>query len=134
VLPTLDQLVKEYPDKVRVFFKQESAPLPRQSGAGRRSGAGCRSQGKFWKMHDQLLRQPVCPRPAGAGKSTRKMIGLSCPKSRPRSTITTFKARGYEDAATPATSEALQGTLNSSSTAGRDEEPCPMNKFKTVVG
>lgn len=55
VTPTLEQLLEEYPDEVRVVYKH--LPLsfhPHALPAAKASVAAGR-QGKFWEMHDRLF-------------------------------------------------------------------------------
>jgi len=55
VNPTIEQLVKDYPGKVRVQFRHY--PLPFHSDAPLASQASLEAgaQGKFWEMHDKLF-------------------------------------------------------------------------------
>ena len=57
VEPTMDQIVKEYGDKVRIVFK--NFPLPFHNNAALASeaalAAGAQNPGKFWEMHDIMF-------------------------------------------------------------------------------
>jgi len=55
VRPSLDQIEKDYGDKVRMVFK--SNPLPFHKNAMQASEAAlcAKEQGKFWEMHDKLF-------------------------------------------------------------------------------
>jgi len=55
VNPTLDDVMKNYGDKVRIVFRQ--FPLPMHSNAKKAGEASlcADDQGKFWEMHDALF-------------------------------------------------------------------------------
>ncbi len=64
VKPTIDQVEKEYPGKVRVVFK--NFPLPFHNNAKPASAAAlaAHEQGKFWEMHDKMFQnQTALDRP-----------------------------------------------------------------------
>ena len=56
VLPTLDKLIKEYPDKVRVFFKHNPLPFHSDAPLAAQAAVAAENQGKFWQMHDILFK------------------------------------------------------------------------------
>jgi protein-disulfide isomerase len=55
VVPTLDELQKKYPGKVRLVFKD--FPLPSHAEAPKASEAAhcAGEQGKYWEMHDKMF-------------------------------------------------------------------------------
>jgi len=55
VHPTLERLLKEYPDDVRLVYKH--LPLSFHKGAlpAAKAAAAAGRQGKFWEMHDELF-------------------------------------------------------------------------------
>lgn len=53
--PTLEQLLKEYPDDVRIVFKQHPLPMHSQAMIAAEAAMAANAQGKFLPMHDQLL-------------------------------------------------------------------------------
>ncbi len=57
VNPTIDQIMKEYGDKVRVAFKHNPLPMHNRALAGAIAAEAAGKQGtdKFWKMHDLLF-------------------------------------------------------------------------------
>jgi protein-disulfide isomerase len=55
VLPTLDKLIKEYPDKIRVFFKHNPLPFHSDAPLAAQATVAAENQGKFWEMHDKLF-------------------------------------------------------------------------------
>ena len=56
VLPTLDKLVKEYPDKIRVYFKHNPLPFHSDAPLAAQAAVAAENQGKFWQMHDILFK------------------------------------------------------------------------------
>jgi protein-disulfide isomerase len=56
VLPTMDKLVKEYPDKVRIFFKHNPLPFHSDAPLAAQAAVAAEAQGKFWQMHDILFK------------------------------------------------------------------------------
>ena len=57
VNPTMDQIMKEYGDKVRIAFKHNPLPMHNRAMAGALAAEAAGKQGadKFWKMHDLLF-------------------------------------------------------------------------------
>jgi protein-disulfide isomerase len=55
VLPTMDKLIKDYPDKVRVFFKHNPLPFHSDAPLAAQAAVAAEAQGKFWEMHDKLF-------------------------------------------------------------------------------
>jgi protein-disulfide isomerase len=57
VNPTIDQISKEYGDKVRVAFKHNPLPMHNRAMAAAVAAEAAGKQGpdKFWKMHDLLF-------------------------------------------------------------------------------
>ena len=56
VLPTLDKLIKDYPDKIRVFFKHNPLPFHSDAPLAAQAAVAAEAQGKFWQMHDILFK------------------------------------------------------------------------------
>lgn len=54
---TLDELVKAYPDDVRLVFKQFPLPMHPDAEIGARAAIAARAQDRFWAMHDRLFAQ-----------------------------------------------------------------------------
>ncbi len=55
VLPTLDKLQKEYPGKIRVFFRHNPLPFHSDAPLASQAAVAAELQGKFWQMHDKLF-------------------------------------------------------------------------------
>jgi protein-disulfide isomerase len=52
---TVAQIVKEYGDKVAVYFRNYPLPMHKMAEPAHRAGIAAQNQGKFWEMHDLLF-------------------------------------------------------------------------------
>src|SRR5579871_3296877 len=65
VEPTIDQLMKAYPNDVRVAFKQLPLPFHNNAHGAAEAALAAKAQGKFWEMHDVMFKnQQALDRPA----------------------------------------------------------------------
>lgn len=55
VQPTLQQLEREYPGKLRIAFKHFPLPNHKQARPAAAAAQAAQRQGKFWEMHDYLF-------------------------------------------------------------------------------
>jgi protein-disulfide isomerase len=55
VNPTMKQIETDYPDKVRVVFRQQPLPMHKNAPAAAKAALAAHRQGKFWEMHDKLF-------------------------------------------------------------------------------
>jgi protein-disulfide isomerase len=55
VIGTLDQIKKQYGDKVRVVFKHNPLPFHKDAPYASQAAIAAGKQGKFWEMHDKLF-------------------------------------------------------------------------------
>jgi protein-disulfide isomerase len=55
VVPTLDQIEKEYGDQVRVVFKNLPLSIHSKAKAAALAAEAAHRQGKFWEMHDLIF-------------------------------------------------------------------------------
>jgi protein-disulfide isomerase len=131
VLPTLDRLIKEYPDKVRVFFKHN--PLPFHSDAPLASQAALAAglQGKFWPMHDILFKnQQNLKRPDL--EKYAKEIGLDVEKFKKDIDAPATKKQ-MDDDVELAKKLGVQGTPNFFINGRPLRGAVPYEQFKNVV-
>ncbi len=62
--PTIQKLVEEFPDDLRVVFLQHPLPMQQLSGPAAQAALEAHAQGKFWEFHDLLMtNQPKIARP-----------------------------------------------------------------------
>ncbi|MEZ4461483.1 MAG: DsbA family protein [bacterium] len=55
VNPTMDEVMKNFGDKVRVVFKQNALPFHQAAGPAAEAALAAHDQGKFWEMHNLLF-------------------------------------------------------------------------------
>jgi protein-disulfide isomerase len=55
VEPTVDEVLKAYPNDVRVAFKQLPLPFHNNAHAAAEASLAAKEQGKFWEMHKKLF-------------------------------------------------------------------------------
>src|SRR3954465_10585273 len=55
VVPTLQQIEKEYPKQVRVFFRHNPLPFHADAPLAAEAAVAAEQQGKFWEMHDKMF-------------------------------------------------------------------------------
>jgi protein-disulfide isomerase len=55
VEPTITQILKEYPNDVRVAFKQLPLPFHNNAHIAAEASLAAKAQGKFWQMHEKLF-------------------------------------------------------------------------------
>jgi len=58
VNPTIDQIAKEYGDKVRFAFKHLPLSMHKKARAAHQAAEAAHRQGKFWEMHDLIFASP----------------------------------------------------------------------------
>ncbi len=56
VLATLDKLEKDYPNKIRIFFRHNPLPFHSDAPLAAQAGVAAELQGKFWPMHDIMFK------------------------------------------------------------------------------
>ena len=52
---TMDEVLKAYPDKVKLVFKNLPLPFHPEAQPSARASLAAANQGKFWEMHDKLF-------------------------------------------------------------------------------
>lgn len=55
VLPTVDQVMKEYEGKVKLAFRHNPLPFHPNATPAAKAAMAAHKQGKFWEMHDKLF-------------------------------------------------------------------------------
>lgn len=55
VLPTVDQVMKDYDGKVKLAFRQNPLPFHPNATPAAKAALAAHRQGKFWEMHDKLF-------------------------------------------------------------------------------
>jgi protein-disulfide isomerase len=131
VNPSLERLLKEYPGKVRVYFRHYPLPFHSDAPLASQAALAAGAQGKFWPMHDKLfanqqaLKRPDLERYAGE-------LGLDMGKFKQALDAGTFKARVDGDMALGG-QVGVSGTPASFINGRAVEGAVPYDQFKTVV-
>lgn len=81
VVPTLDQIQKEYGDKVRIVFKHLPLDIHPDAKAAHAAAEAAHRQGKFWPMHDRIFTNQRDLRPETL-EQYAKEIGLDLARYR----------------------------------------------------
>jgi protein-disulfide isomerase len=131
VLPTLDKLIKEYPDKVRVFFRHNPLPFHSDAGPAAQAAVAAELQGKFWPMHDILFKNQQNLKRADLEKYAAE-IGLDVAKFKQDIDSPATKKRVDEDLDL-AKKLTVQGTPNFFINGRPLRGAVPYEQFKTVV-
>jgi protein-disulfide isomerase len=131
VVPTLEQLQKEYPTQVRIFFRHFPLPFHPDAAPAAEAAVAAEAQGKFWEMHDKLFANQK-DLSAPALEAYARQIGLDLPKFRAALQSRAGKARVNSDAEL-GRQLGVEGTpslfLNGRLLAGAQ----PIEEFRRVV-
>jgi protein-disulfide isomerase len=131
VLPTLDRLIKEYPDKIRVFFKHNPLPFHSDAPLAAQAAVAAEAQGKFWQMHDILFKnQQNIKRPDL--EKYAKEIGLDVEKFKKDIDSPATKKR-VDDDTELGKKLGVQGTPNFFINGRPLRGAVPYEQFKTAV-
>lgn len=79
VLPTLEQISKEYDGKVRLAFRHNPLPFHPNAMPAAKASMAAKDQGKFWQMHDALFANQQDLSEAGIMKAAKE-AGLDLKK------------------------------------------------------
>jgi protein-disulfide isomerase len=131
VLPTLDKLIKDYPDKIRVFFKHNPLPFHSDAPLAAQAAVAAEAQGKFWQMHDILFKnQQNIKRPDL--EKYAKEIGLDVEKFKKDIDSPATKKRVNDDTEL-GKKLGVQGTPNFFINGRPLRGAVPYEQFKTAV-
>jgi protein-disulfide isomerase len=131
VLPTLDKLIKEYPDKVRVFFRHNPLPFHQDAPLAAQAAVAAENQGKFWQMHDILFKNQQNLKRADLEKYATE-IGLDMAKFKKDIDDPATKKRVDEDLDI-AKKAGVQGTPNFFVNGRPIRGAVPYEQFKSAV-
>jgi protein-disulfide isomerase len=92
VEPTLDEMEKHYPGKVRVVWKNYPLPFHNNAEPAAEAAMAADAQGKFWPMHDRLFANNTALDRESL-ESYAAAIGLDLPRSRADLDAGRYKAR-----------------------------------------
>ena len=117
VVPTIDQIMKDYPNDVRLVFRHNPLPFHQNAPLAAEAAVAAEAQGKFWEMHDKMFANQAALDRAGAREVRAaswarhgEVQGRARHAKRRRASTPTGR---------PATSSARAARRRSSSTAAR---------------
>jgi protein-disulfide isomerase len=131
VVPTVEQILKTYPNDVRVFFRHNPLPFHPNAPLAAEAGVAAAEQGKFWEMHDKMfanqqnILRPDLEKYAGE-------IGLDVGKFKAALDSGAGKKKVQEDLAA-ATQIGVQGTPNFYVNGRNVQGAQPFDEFKKVI-
>ncbi len=128
---TIEQVVKEYGDKVRVAFKHLPLPFHKQAEPAARASLAAGNQGKFWEMHDALFKNQRNLNPAFYEK-TAKELGLDVAKFKKDMESEAVKKQIEDDKAL-AKKHGISGTPGFFVNGVAVRGALPFDHFKTIV-
>ncbi len=96
VNPTIDQVLKDYPGKVRVAFRHNPLSFHQNAMSAAKASLAANEQGKFWEMHDGLFGNQQGLDEAGITKIAKE-IGLDMKKFEADWKSTKYDAQIQED-------------------------------------
>jgi protein-disulfide isomerase len=131
VLPTLDKLQKDYPDKVRVFFKHNPLPFHSDATPAAQAAVAAELQGKFWPMHDKLFANQQNLKKPDLEKYAKE-IGLDVEKFKKDMDSPAVKKR-VDDDLELAKKLGVQGTPNFFINGRPIRGAVPIEQFKSAI-
>jgi protein-disulfide isomerase len=129
--PTLDQLQREYGDRVRVAWKHQPLGFHPNALPAAEAAEAAREQGKFWPMHDKLFaaQRELSPE---TYRRIAKELGLDLKRFEEATSSGRFRARIQEDQAIAARVGA-GGTPTMFVNGERVVGAVPYDQIKAVV-
>lgn len=96
VNPTVDQVLKDYPGKVRLAFRQHPLPFHQNAMSAAKASLAANEQGKFWELHDLMFANQKDLSDEGI-KKLAQQAGLNMKKFEESWKSTKFDAQIEED-------------------------------------
>ncbi len=132
---TLKELVRKYPNDVRIVFKDYPLPFHKEAPAAHRAAFAAGQQGKYWEMHDELFARF---KEFGGANMDELMASMA---SKLGLDMTKFNADYNSDAAKKVVEDGLaqggkvgvQGTPHFFVNGERVSGAQPIDAFETIV-
>jgi protein-disulfide isomerase len=131
VVPTVEQILKQYPNDVRVFFRHNPLPFHPNAPLAAEAGVAAAEQGKFWEMHDKMFANQQNIGRADLDKYAAE-IGLDTAKFKQALDSGAGKAKVQEDLKA-AQQIGVQGTPNFYINGRNVQGAQPFEEFKKVI-
>jgi protein-disulfide isomerase len=120
VEPTIQQIEKAYPGKVRIVWKHQPLAFHPNALPAAKASEAARTQGKFWGMHDRLFANQSALSDASYERFARE--------------LKLDMARFQKDAASPATAERIAADQKLGESVGASGTPTLFLNCRKVVG
>jgi protein-disulfide isomerase len=131
VVPTVEQILKQYPNDVRVFFRHNPLPFHPNAPLAAEAGVAAAAQGKFWEMHDKMFANQQNIQRADLDKYAGE-IGLDTGKFKQALDSGAGKAKVQDDLKV-AQQIGVQGTPNFYINGRNVQGAQPFEEFKKVI-
>ncbi|TMA23315.1 MAG: thioredoxin [Deltaproteobacteria bacterium] len=136
VMPTLEQIEKNYGSDVRVVFKHNPLPMHPNAPYAAKAAIAAQNQGKFWQMHDKLFEANNSHAPDGLSQEKvdqmARDIGLDMDKYKADVNAPETQARIAADQA-QASRLGANGTPHFFINGARVSGAMPYESFKSVI-
>ena len=136
VMPTLEQIEKNYGSDVRVVFKHNPLPMHPNAPYAAKAAIAAQNQGKFWQMHDKLFEANNSHAPDGLSQekvdTMARDIGLDMEKYKADVNAPETQARIAADQA-QASRLGANGTPHFFINGARVSGAMPYESFKSVI-
>ncbi len=131
VEPTVDKIMEEYKDKVRVVFRHNPLPFHKDAGLASTAALAAGEQGKFWEMHKKLFDNQRQMKREDLEKYAQE-LGLDMAKFKDALDKNPYKAQIEEDQKV-AQQFAARGTPHFFVNGIRVKGAQPFENFKKVI-
>ncbi|MCC6221686.1 MAG: thioredoxin domain-containing protein [Deltaproteobacteria bacterium] len=130
----MDELLKEYPNDVKVVFKHLPLPFHAQAKPASRAALAAGEQGKFWEMHDALFKNQQNLTDEGFLEMAKGISGLNVDKFKADLTANASKYdKVIEDDVALATKHGVRGTPGFFVNGVQVRGARPLPYFKDIV-
>lgn len=128
---TMDEIAKEYGDKVKIAFKHLPLPFHEQATPAAKASIAAHKQGKFWEMHDLLFKNQQ-ELGTEAYEKFAKELGLNMEKFR-KDMNSEETAKAVEADAALAASLDVRGTPGFFVNGVQVKGARPVGDFKKII-
>jgi protein-disulfide isomerase len=131
VNPTIAQLLTDYPNQIKVVFKQLPLPFHKNAHLAAQASLAAHAQGKFWEFHDLLFaNQKALTRPDL--ERYAEQLGLNMDQFRKDLDTERFKGQVDKELA-ESQKNGIQGTPNFAINGKRLTGAQPIDGFKAII-
>ncbi len=128
---TMDQVLKAYPNDVKVAFKNLPLPFHAEALPAAKAALAAQKQGKFWEMHDKLFDNQQKLK-SGYYEEAAKELGLDLEKFKKDMADPAIEKQINEDKEIAAKND-IQGTPGFFVNGVAVKGAYPVDHFKTII-